>query len=208
MPSQCSRLRRDQWPAPIVFGLWEDLSQGNWHSHRVPLSFSSLSAIHILDSLGAGLLKSQRAQSSHIIQHLGILAQPGLVTTHFNPRSHPPGSSAAGFHTPKGQHAQDTSCQFFVAVSHWPGDCGTTWTRDCIDFLPGPRTRLKNGRSEKRKEGAHCGFLCMFCFEESIKAISPTASVSSHEERRLCSWPAAACQPTGIKKGGGALEGP
>lgn len=46
----------------------------------------------------------------------------------------------------------------------------------------------------------------MLCFEESIKAIRPTASVSSHEERRLCRT--ATCQSTGIKKGGGALEGP
>lgn len=79
--------------------------------------------------------------------------------THFNPKSHPPGSSAAGFHTPKGQHAQDTSCQFSVAVSHWPGDCGTTWTRDCIDFLSGPRTKL-NGRPEKRKERALTAAFC------------------------------------------------
>lgn len=58
------------------------------------------------------VFRSPRELSNHILRHLGALAQSGLVTTHFDFRSHPPGSLASGLHTPKGPHAQEPNCQF------------------------------------------------------------------------------------------------
>lgn len=87
-PSWRDQLQWDQGPAALTSACGKTSPKGTV-SAPGSCSFSSLSATCILDSLGVSHLMSQRAQNNRITEHPGL--QPSPVTTHFRPRSSPPG---------------------------------------------------------------------------------------------------------------------